>query len=73
MKSFEEMTETAKHKRYIELLASEVHQPVEAVEPIYDNIYSHLKEAAEIKDYVPVFAWRQVRALLLQQQVVAAT
>lgn len=67
MKSFEELTEAAKHKRYIELLANEVHQPVEAVEPIYDDVYSHLKEVAEIKDYVPVFAWRQARALLRQQ------
>jgi len=66
MKSFEEMTESAKHKRYIELLANEVHKPVEVVEPIYDDVYSHLKKEAEIEDYVPVFAWRQARALLRQ-------
>jgi hypothetical protein len=64
MKSFEEMTEAAKHRRYIEALADEVHQPIERVEPVYDDIYSHLKETADIKDYVPVFAWRRTRALL---------
>lgn len=66
MKTLEEMTEATKHKRYIELLAEEVHQPVERVEPVYDDVYSHLKETAEIKDYVPVFAWRRTRALLMQ-------
>ena len=67
MKSLDEMTEATKHARYIELLANEVHQSVETVEPIYAYVYSHLEEAAEIKDYVPVFAWRQARALLRQQ------
>lgn len=67
MKSFEEMTEAAKHKRYIELLANEVHRPIEVVEPVYDDVYHHLKEAAQIKDYIPVFAWRQTRAILMQQ------
>lgn len=69
MKSFEEMTEAAKHKRYVELLANEVHQPVDEVEPVYDDIFSHLKETAEIKDYVPVFAYRQTRALFMQRQL----
>lgn len=63
MKSFAEMTEAAKHKRYIELLADQVHQPIDKVAPIYDDIYSYLKEAAFVKDYVPVFAWRRTRAV----------
>lgn len=66
MKSFEEMTEAAKHKRYIELLAHEIHQPFEQVEPVYDDIYNYLQETAHIKDYVPVFAWRRTRALFVQ-------
>ncbi len=66
MRTLEEMAEAAKHKRYIELLASEVDQPVERVEPLYDDVYSRLKETAEIKDYVRVLAWRRARALLLQ-------
>lgn len=66
MKSFEEMTEAAKHKRYIELLANEIHQPFDQVEPIYDDIYNYLQETAHIKDYVSVFAWRRTRALFMQ-------
>ncbi|WP_228535922.1 DUF3562 domain-containing protein [Noviherbaspirillum malthae] len=60
-----DITEHAKHKRYVELLAEETHRPIEQVELVYGNILSHLKETAEISDYVPVFAWRRARALLV--------
>lgn len=67
MQSSEDITEEAKHKRYVELLAEETHQPVSKVESIYDNILSELKETAEIPDYVPVFAWRRARAALIHR------
>jgi hypothetical protein len=67
MKSFEELTEAIKHKRYIEMLANEIHQPLDLVEPVYDNVYSHLQETAEIKDYVSVFAWRKTRAMFMER------
>lgn len=67
MKSLQEMTEAAKHKRYIETLANEVHHPIDEVAPVYEDIYSRLREAAEIKDYVPVFAWRRTRAVFLER------
>lgn len=57
-------TEHEKHKRYIELLASEMRRPVEDVEPVYDDVMMQLKETAQIADYVPIFAWRRTRALL---------
>lgn len=57
-------TEYVKHQRYIELLAEEMHCPVEDVEPVYDDVIMQLKETAQIADFVPIFAWRRTRALL---------
>jgi hypothetical protein len=59
-------SEIAKHQRLIELLADETHHAVEEVEPVYDTVLSRLKATAEIADFVPVFAWRRTRAVLLQ-------
>ena len=67
MKSLQEMNEAAKHQRHIETLASEVHRPIDEVAPVYDDIYSRLKETAEIKDYLPVFAWRRTRAVFMER------
>lgn len=67
MQEFSDLTEQTKHKRYVELLADELDQPVENVESIYGNVLAHLKEKAEIADYVPVFAWRRTRALLARR------
>ena len=61
------MTEVAMHQRYVELLADETNHSVGEVAPIYDSVFSSLKETAEIKDFVPVFAWRRTRALLMQR------
>lgn len=62
-----DITEQTKHKRYVELLAIETDQPLEQVESVYGDILAHLKETAEISDYVPVFAWRRTRALLVHR------
>ncbi len=59
-------TEEVKHRRYIEILAEEIHQPVEDVQPVYDDVMAHLKETARVTDFVPIFAWRRVRAILLR-------
>lgn len=67
MQTSTDITESVKHKRYIEILADETHHPVEEVEPIYDDVHAHLKEKAAIPDFVPVFAWRRTRALLMQR------
>lgn len=60
-------TEAVKHRRYIEILAEEIERPVEDIEPIYDDVMAHLKETAQVADFVPIFAWRRVRALLVQR------
>lgn len=67
MQPSSDITEAAKHKRYIELLAEETDHPPEEVGPVYDDIYTELKKAADIPDYVPVFAWRRARARLMAQ------
>lgn len=67
MKSFDEITEAAKHKHYVELLADETNHSIAEVEPVYEDVYTNLKETAQIKDFVPVFAWRRTRALLMLQ------
>lgn len=61
-------TESAKHKRFIELLAEETKQPVEKVEPLYELVLDELEGKAAIVDFVPVFAWRKIRILLMQQR-----
>jgi hypothetical protein len=67
MQESTDLTEQTKHKRYVELLAEELNEPVENVESIYSDVLIHLKEKAEIVDYVPVFAWRRTRALLARR------
>lgn len=57
-------SETVKHHRYIEVLAEEIQRPFEDVEPVYDDVVSHLKETATIGDYIPIFAWRRARDIL---------
>lgn len=64
MSSTIDPTEHVKHQRYKELLADEMHRPIEDVEPVYDDVMMQLKEAAQITDFVPIFAWRRTRALL---------
>jgi hypothetical protein len=64
MDANKDISEMAKHKRYVELLAEETHQPIEEVESVYGEILADLKESSDIPDFVPVFAWRRARALL---------
>ncbi len=60
-------TEEVKHKRYIEILASEISRPVEDVAPVYDDVVADLKATAEVIDYVPIFAWRRAREILVRR------
>lgn len=60
-------TEEVKHKRYIELLADEIQQPIENVAPVFDDVMAHLKETADVTDFVPIFAWRRARAILVRR------
>jgi hypothetical protein len=60
-------SEEVKHRRYIEILAEEISRPVEDVEPVYDDVMAHLKENAQVTDFVPIFAWRRVREILIRR------
>lgn len=67
MQSANDLAEESKQKRLVELLAEETHQPLNEVEPIYGTVLAQLKETAEVPDFVPVFAWRRARALLIHR------
>lgn len=67
MESNTDISEMAKHKRYVELLAEETHQPIEEVETVYGSILADLKETSDVPDFVPVFAWRRARAMLVHE------
>ena len=58
-------TEQVKHRRYIEILADEISRPVEEVAPVYDDVMADLKASALVADFVPIFAWRRARAILV--------
>lgn len=58
-------SEAAKHRRFIEILAEETNRSVEEIAPVYDDVIAHLKERAEVADFVPIFAWRRVREILI--------
>lgn len=60
-------TEEVKHRRYIELLADEIHRPIEDVAPVFDDVMEHLRETADVTDFVPIFAWRRARAILVRR------
>ena len=59
-------TEQVKHRRYIEILADEMQRSVEDVEPVFDDVMADLKATAQVGDFVPIFAWRRARQLLLR-------
>lgn len=53
-----------KHRRYVELLAQEASRPFEDVDAIYSRVMDDLEKSAGVKDFVPIFAWREVRSIL---------
>lgn len=55
-----------KHRRYVETLAQEARRPVEDVDVIYTKVMADLEGSAHVKDFVPIFAWREVRSRLRQ-------
>lgn len=55
-----------KHRRLVEDLAEETRQPIHDVERIYSGVLEDLKETAGVVDYVPIFAWRRARKMLMK-------
>lgn len=49
------------HLDAIHLLADETHQPLEAVNRMYVEIFEELDAEARVKDFVTLFTARQVR------------
>ena len=56
--------ERSKHERIIGRLANEVHRSIDEVEPLYEDILSHMKNTASIQDYLPILVSRRVKELL---------
>ena len=54
----------SKHLRIIGRLATEVHRSIDEVEPLYEDILSHMKNTATIQDYLPILVSRRVKELL---------
>jgi hypothetical protein len=48
----------------VQTLADEIHQPVEAVQAVYERELVALQATARIKDYVALFAGRRTREVL---------
>lgn len=51
------------HLRCIELLAEELHRPVQEITPVYEDVLMHLKERARIHDYLLIFASKRVKSI----------
>jgi hypothetical protein len=56
----------ALHLRVIEAIAGDTRRPVAEIVPLYAEVLDALLDAARVVDYLPVFASRRVRALLLR-------
>lgn len=56
--------ERSQHMRIIGKLANEVHRSVDEIEPLYEDILSHMKNTASIQDYLPILVSRRVKELL---------
>jgi hypothetical protein len=57
--------ERSKHLRIIGRLAIEVHRSIDEIEPLYEDIFAHLKNTASIQDYLPILVSRRVKELLM--------
>jgi hypothetical protein len=57
--------ERSKHMRIIGRLANEVHRSIDEVEPLYEDIFAHLKNTARVVDYLPILVSRRVKELLM--------
>ena len=57
--------ERSQHQRIIGRLAVEVHRSVDEIEPLYEDILSHMKQSASVQDYLPILVSRRVKELLL--------
>ena len=56
--------ERSQHRRIIGRLATEIHRSVDEIEPLYEDILSHMKNTASIQDYLPILVSRRVKELL---------
>jgi uncharacterized protein (DUF2126 family) len=50
--------------RLIAGVAEELGRQVDEVAPIYDEIFDRMARTAKVKDYLPTFALKHVRAVL---------
>jgi hypothetical protein len=57
----------ALHLRAIEAIAGDTRRSVDEILPLYAEVLDALLDAARIADYLPVFASRRVRALLVRE------
>ncbi|HXA46963.1 MAG TPA: DUF3562 domain-containing protein [Burkholderiaceae bacterium] len=57
--------ERSRHLRIIGRLATEVHRTVDEIEPLYEDIFAHLKNTARVVDYLPILVSRRVKELLM--------
>ena len=61
---YDSQAEREQHAQAVEALAVESNRDVFEVRQVYERTYAALKSEATVKDYLPLFVTRRVRALL---------
>jgi hypothetical protein len=56
--------ERRQHDRAMELVARDLHRPVEDVRPLYESELAALRQGARVKDFLSVLASRYARLQL---------
>lgn len=61
---YSSIEERTRHLHVIDKLAVEVSRSVAEVEPLYEDILTHMKDTARIQDYLPILVSRRVKEVL---------
>ena len=64
---YQDDDEEALHRDAIEALAQGVRQPVATVKTVYESQFVRLKSDARVQEYLPLFASRRAREMLLRK------
>jgi len=60
--------DAARHKAAIDALAVETHQPIERIQPQYEQVVQRLQQGATVYEFLSVCALRNVRQILRKSQ-----
>ena len=62
--SYSDSTERVRHVGVMESLAVELGRSIAEIMPLYEDVLVHLRDQAQIQDYLPILVSKRVKLLL---------